>query len=73
MLKLFFFFFFDMSTQRAVKIRTSGIRFMRRSPQSIELPLRDTLMLKLIKSIMRENCNGEFRDKNGVLVLFLGI
>jgi hypothetical protein len=37
-----FYFFFDMSTQeRGEEIRTSDLRFMRRGPQSIELPFWD--------------------------------
>jgi hypothetical protein len=37
-------FFFDMSTQEGGGgIRTSDLRFMRRGPQPIELPLRDKI------------------------------
>jgi hypothetical protein len=41
---LFFFIFFDMSTQESGRgIRTSDLRFMRRGSQLIELPFGDKL------------------------------
>jgi hypothetical protein len=42
----FFFFFFFMSTQEeGGEIQISDIRFMRRGPQPIEIPLGDGVML----------------------------